>query len=409
MKEKKFKVLLYLKKGSINKSGLTPIMGRITVGNSMVQFSCKLSCKESLWNPRESRLNGKSKIAVDTNAKLDKLLLAVNDAYDALIGRKQPFVAEDVKNFFQGGLATQMTLLVAFDADTDRLKARVGIDRSHKTIAKYVIARRCLAAFIKKRHKCSDMAFGQLNEQFIRDFQDFAILENGYAIDTVRHFLALLKKVCKIAFRDGYSERLYFAHFKLPQKKESSPRALSLEEFTRLRDLEIAPEKVLHNITRDMFIFSCWTGAAYVDAASITKENLSRDEKGALWLIYNRGKNGALSRVKLLPEAIEIIEKYHDENRASIFPHIKYPTSGVHMRSFRHLIGMQRDLTYHMSRHTFATLITLEQGVPIETVSKMLGHSDISTTQIYARVTPKKLFDDMDIYIEATKDLKLVL
>ncbi len=409
MKQEKFKVLLYLKKGTINKSGLTPIMGRITVDNSMAQFSCKLSCSEKLWNPRESRLNGKSKIAVETNVKLDHLLLSINEAYDALINRKQPFTAEDVKNFFQGGLATQMTLLTAFDADTQRLKDRVGVDRSYKTVAKYIIARRCLENFIKKKHKCSDMAFGQLNEQFIRDFQDFAVLEDGYAVETVRHFLALLRKVCRIAFRDGHSEKLYFSHFKLPKKKESSPRALSYEEFTRLRDLEIPPQKVLHNISRDMFIFSCWTGAAYVDAAAITKDNLSKDEDGALWLIYNRSKNRALSRVKLLPEAIEIIEKYSDENRDTIFPLVKYPTVGVHMRSFRHLIGMQRPLSYHMSRHTFSTLITLEQGVPIETVSKMLGHSEISTTQIYARVTPKKLFDDMDKYIMATTDLELVL
>ena len=110
MKQEKFKVLLYLKKSSPDKSGKTPIMGRITVGKSMAQFSCKLSCTPDLWNPRESRLNGKSREAVATNAKLDKLLLAVNEAYDTLIERKQPFDAEAVKNQFQGSMETQMTL-----------------------------------------------------------------------------------------------------------------------------------------------------------------------------------------------------------------------------------------------------------------------------------------------------------
>jgi hypothetical protein len=135
MKTEKFKVLLYLKKSSPDKSGKTPIMGRITVGRSMSQFSCKLSCTPSLWNPRESRLNGKSREAVIANAKLDKLMLAVNSAYDALVERKQPFNAEAVKDMFQGSIDTQMTLLKLFDRLTCELKSRVGIDRAAGSVS----------------------------------------------------------------------------------------------------------------------------------------------------------------------------------------------------------------------------------------------------------------------------------
>jgi hypothetical protein len=177
MKTEKFKVLLYLKKSSPDKSGKTPIMGRITVGRTMVQFSCKLSCTPSLWNPRESRLNGKSREAVTANAKLDRLLLAVNEAYHALIERKQAFTAEDVKNQFQGSVDTQMTLLRLFDRLTDELKARIGIDRAAGTLPTYTYTRRALAEFIKKKFNASDLAFGQLNEQFIREFQEFVLVE----------------------------------------------------------------------------------------------------------------------------------------------------------------------------------------------------------------------------------------
>ena len=409
MKTEKFKVLLYLKKSSPDKSGKTPIMGRITVGRSMSQFSCKLSCTPSLWNPRESRLNGKSREAVIANAKLDKLILAVNSAYDALVERKQPFNAEAVKDMFQGSIDTQMTLLKLFDRLTDELKSRVGIDRAAGSVSTYTYTRRALAEFIKKKFNASDLAFGQLNEQFIRDFQDFVLVDKGLAMDTLRHYLALLKKVCKTAYKEGHSEKHHFAHYKLPKQKASTPKALSREDFEKIRDLEIDPKRISHIITRDLFLFACYTGTSYADTVSITESNLSTDDNGEQWLKYRRKKNELLARVKLLPEAITLIEKYRDNNRETLFPAQHYRTLRNNMKSLRVMSGMTEDLVYHAGRHSFASLVTLEEGVPIETISRMLGHSNITTTQIYARVTPKKLFEDMDKFIEATGDLQLVL
>ena len=409
MKTEKFKVLLYLKKSSPDKSGKTPIMGRITVGRSMSQFSCKLSCTPSLWNPRESRLNGKSREAVIANAKLDKLMLAVNSAYDTLVERKQPFNAEAVKDMFQGSIDTQMTLLKLFDRLTDELKSRVGIDRAAGSVSTYTYTRRALAEFIKKKFNASDLAFGQLNEQFIRDFQDFVLVDKGLAMDTLRHYLALLKKVCKTAYKEGHSEKHHFAHYKLPKQKASTPKALSREDFEKIRDLEIDPKRISHIITRDLFLFACYTGTSYADTVSITESNLSTDDNGEQWLKYRRKKNELLARVKLLPEAIALIEKYRDNNRETLFPAQHYRTLRNNMKSLRVMSGMTEDLVYHAGRHSFASLVTLEEGVPIETISRMLGHSNITTTQIYARVTPKKLFEDMDKFIEATSDLQLVL
>lgn len=233
MKDEKFKVLLYLKKSSPDKSGKTPIMGRITVDQSMAQFSCKLSCTSSLWNPRESRLNGKSREAVATNVKLDKLLLSVNDAYDTLIERKQPFDAEAVKNQFQGGMATKTTLLKLFDIHIERVKQRIGIDRSPRTLPNHLYTKRVVAEFIQKKFNVSDLAFGQLSEQFIRDFQDFVLMDKGLSNDTLRHYLAILKRVCRIAYKEGHSDKYYFAYYKLPKQKESTPKALSREGIIR--------------------------------------------------------------------------------------------------------------------------------------------------------------------------------
>ena len=385
MKVEKFKVLLYLKKSGLDKSGKAPIMGRITVNRTMAQFSCKLSCTPELWNPRESRLNGKSKEAVEVNAKIDKLLLAVNSAFDSLLERKTDFDATAVKEVFQGSKDTQMTLFKLFDRHIEEVRARVGIDVSHRTLPNYLYTRNRLADFVNSRFKVSDLAFCQLNEQFIREFQEYVVIEKGLGVQTVRHYLAILKKICRIAFKEGHSDRFYFEHYKLPKQKETPPRALSKEDFEKIRDMELTGCRPEHSIVRDMFLFACYAGTSYVDVVAITPDNLSRDDNGALWL------------------------KYRDDTRPTLFPVIPYQALKWCLTSIKMKVGIKGRLSYHMGRHSFSTLMTLENGVPIETVSKMLGHADIRTTQVYARVTPKKLFEDMDKYIEATKDLKLVL
>lgn len=163
-------------------------MGRITVGQSMAQFSCKLSSIPDLWNPRESRLNDKSREAVVTNGKMDKLLLSINEAYNSLTERNQPFDAEAVKNLFQGSMDIQMIPMRLFNRYIEEVKARVSIDVSHYTLPNYLYTRKRFAEFIKKNSNSSDLAFSQLNEQFIREFQDFIILEKGLIVETARHY-----------------------------------------------------------------------------------------------------------------------------------------------------------------------------------------------------------------------------
>ena len=409
MKVEKFKVLLYLKRSGLDKSGKAPIMGRITVNRTMAQFSSKLSCTPELWNPRESRLNGKSKEAVEINAKIDKLLLAINSAFDSLLDRKIDFDATAVKEAFQGSVDTQMTLLRRLDIHIEDMQSRIGVDVAKSSMSTYIYTRRYLGEFIKKRLKVDDLAFGQLNEYLAYEFQEYVLKDKGLAVDTARHYLAILKKICRLAFKEGHSEKRYFVNFKLPKENRKAPRALSREDFEKIRDLEIPASRVTHNIARDLFLFACYTGVPYADAVSITDDNIYTDDNGALWLKYLRKKNEHLGRVKLLPEAIALIEKYRSNERKELFPMIHHSNLRRHMKGLRDLSGIKTDLVYHMGRHTFGSLITLEAGVPIETISKMLGHTNLTTTQLYAKVTPKKLFDDMDIFIKATSDMTLVL
>ena len=198
MKVEKFKVLLYLKKSGLDKFGKAPIMGRITVNNTMAQFSCKLSCTPELWNPRESRLNGKSKEAVDVNAKIDRLLLSVNSAFDSLVERKIDFDATAVKELLQGSVETQITLLKRLDMHIEDMRSRIGIDVAKSSMSTYIYTRRYLGEFIQKRFKTSDVAFGQLNEHIPWEFQDYILKDKGLAVDTARHYLAILKKICRM-------------------------------------------------------------------------------------------------------------------------------------------------------------------------------------------------------------------
>ena len=406
MKVEKFKVLLYLKKSSLDKSGKAPIMGRITVNNSMAQFSSKLSCTPTLWNPRERRLDGKSREAVEVNQKIEKLLLAIHSAFDSLVERNKPFDAEAVKNLYQGSIKTQVTLLALLDRHMDEFRSRIGIDVAPTTLQTYKYTHRSLGKFIKKKFKTKDVAFGQLNEQFIREYQDFVVGELGYAMQTVRHYLAILKKICKMAFKEGISEKLHFAHYKLPKNKETTPKALSRESFEKVRDLEIPPNYPSTRFTRDLFLFACYTGTAYADVSRITKENLFSDEDGCLWLKYRRKKTDYQARVKLLPEAVALLEKYKDESRETLFPFQSAEMVKANMKGLRVMADIKEPMTYHVSRHTMATTITLSQGVPIETVSRMMGHTNIRTTQIYAKITKEKISQDMEIISHKLESLE---
>jgi len=399
MKVEKFKVLLYLKRSGLDKSGKAPIMGRITVNRTMAQFSSKLSCTPELWNPRESRLNGKSKEAVEINAKIDKLLLAINLAFDSLLERKIDFDATAVKEAFQGSVETQMTLLRRLDIHIEDMQSRIGIDVAKSSMSTYIYTRRYLGEFIKKRFKVEDLAFGQLNEHLAYEFQEYVLKDKGLAVDTARHYLAILKKICRLAFKEGHSEKRYFVNFKLPKENRKAPRALSREDFEKIRDLEIPASRVTHNIARDLFLFACYTGVPYADAVSITDDNIYTDDNGALWLKYLRKKNEHLGRVKLLPEAIALIEKYRSNERKELFPMIHHPNLRRHMKGLRDLAGIKTDLVYHCRRHTFGTLL-VSAGVPMESIAKMMGHTNIRTTQGYAKVTDDKISEDMDRLME---------
>ena len=150
---------------------------------------------------------------------------------------------------------------------------RIGVDVAKSSMSTYIYTRRYLGEFIKKRLKVEDLAFGQLNEHLAYEYQEYVLKDKGLAVDTARHYLAILKKICRLAFKEGYSEKRYFVNFKLPKENRKAPRALSREDFEKIRDVEIPASRVTHNIVRDLFLFACYTGVPYADAIFLYQSN----------------------------------------------------------------------------------------------------------------------------------------
>lgn len=290
MKIEKFKVLLYLKKSGMDKNGKAPIMGRITVNRTMAQFSCKLSCTPSLWNPRASRLEGKSKEAVETNKDIGQLLLSIQKAFDVLVEKRTDFEAKDVKEALQGSVKTQTTLLSFVDEHISELSTHEGIDMSKSSVWTYRKIRKNLAEFIGEKYRLTDLAFGQLTEPFISDFHHYLLDEKGFSSGTITIYVSLFKKMCRIAFERGLCKNLLFAHYRVGTPRVTTPKSLSMSDFIKIRDAELPEDKPRLSVSRDLFLFACYAGTAFIDTVSITKANVKVLEDGDKWLIYNRKK-----------------------------------------------------------------------------------------------------------------------
>ena len=405
----KMKVLLYLKKSTRDRSGKAPIMGRITLGRSIAQFSSKLFCNPDLWNPRESRMDGKSREAVEVNGRLDNLLLAVQASYQSLLAKGSPFDATDIKEHFQGSVQSRTLLLERFDGLIEEMKGYVGVDIKENSLAAYRQTRVRLLQFIREKYNASDLAFSQLTEDFIKQFGQFVTGEVGLKQSTCYNMIVLIKKVCKLAYREGAADSLLFDNVHVDKGDNRLPKALDKDALDKLKALRFDSLDGDMETSRDVFLFACYTGAAYCDLMTLNHKHLIRDDDGALWLKFNRQKTGVLCRVKLLPEALRLLEQLHCDARETLLPYMNYATYLSCLKAISLRARLSLPITTHTARHTFATLITLEQGVPIETVSKMLGHSTVRMTERYAEVTPQKLFEEFDRLISFTKDLYLTI
>jgi integrase len=390
-----FKVLFYVN-GSKEKNGIVPIMGRITVNGKIAQFSCKRTIFTALWDAKANKAKGKSDESQRINQTLDKIKAQIIEHYGR-IKEKEGFVtAEMVKNAYQGVGDEYETLLSAFDKFISDFSKRAGKDRSHATLLKYRITRNHLANFIKSNYKRNDVVMRELSEAFIRGFDIYLRTELSLSQSTVWMYTVPLKMIVTRAHCDGYLSRNPFAQYRI------SPGVREREFLTEKELQTLIHHKfsdMSSNIVRDMFVFGCFTGISFIDIKHLTTDNLE-NINGSWWIVAKRKKTGTPFRVKLLDVPLKIIERYEPFRKGKYLLNFSSnQRANRKLKDIAQACGIDKHLIFHMSRHTFATL-ALEKGMPIESVSKILGHTKITTTQIYAKITTDKLERDISAFGE---------
>ncbi len=379
MKTEKMKVLLYLKKSGLDKLGKAPIMGRITIGRSIAQLSCKLSCSPDLWNPRESRMDGKSREAVEVNGRLENLLLSIQSAYQSLLARGCLFDATEVKEQFQGSVRTRCMLIERLDMLIKEKESHIGVDIRKESMASYHSTRIHLQEFIQKKYKVSDLAFSQLTENFIHEFQQYFLGECGFQESSFYNVATHLKTVCRLAYREGLADILLFDKVKISKGNKKLPKALDRGAFEKLKTLHFEDLEEEMETARDIFLFACYTGAAYCDLMELDKSYLVRDDEGSLWLKFNRQKTGVPCRVKLLPEAIRLMEKLHSDERETLLPFMGYATYQSYLKALRLRAGISFPFTTHCLSHY---KIIYRLNINELSISKNVTANDLETSYI---------------------------
>lgn len=389
-----FKVLFYLKRNAPKKNGLIPVMCRITVNGKISQFSCKLDVEEKTWNIELGRVSGRSTVAQETNRMLDKIRVGINKAYQDICDKDNYVTAEKVRNVFLGMGMNHETLLAVFRQHNEDYEKQVGKIKSLRSYWKYCIVYKHLEEFIKQRYKVSDIALKELAPAFITDFELFLRTEKNHCNNTVWSYMMPFRSIIFMAINNGWLQRDPFYAYSIT-KEETKRGFLSKEEINLL--IKGTFKKPSYTLIRDLFIFCTFTGLSWTDMANLTKENLQTSFDGHLWIKTNRQKTGTESNIRLLDVAKHIIEKYDgmtDDNK--LLPVPCYVNCKNSIKVIAKKCGIEKNVTWHMSRHTYATTVCLSNDVPIETLSKMLGHRSIRTTQIYAKITAEKVSRNME-------------
>lgn len=391
-----FKVLLYLKRNGQGKDGLCPLMGKIMVKgttNSVAQFGCKIKVDPKLWNATSQRCTGKSRVATSTNREIDRQMLLIQRRYNELLETSDDITAIQIRDAFQGIAEKQVTLLGLFREHNEEYTQRIGVNRSVSTVYLYKHTYRFVADFLEKKYKVSDIPFKALDEHFMEAFELYLRIDLNFQPGTSIGHVQRLKHIAQIAVNRCIVPFSPFKDFS-PVKPKQKQMYLTREELDRLMNTTFdTPNR---NFTRDMFLFSVFTGICYCDMRNLTEKNVNMDSDGNLWIETRRQKTGTPENVRLLDIAVRIIEKYRGmDSGGKLFPMLTKESMNIHLKKMAVQCGITRNLSFHMARHSFASQICLSQGVPIETVSKAMGHKNISTTQRYAKVTNEKV--DMDV------------
>ena len=390
------KVLLYLKRNGQNEQGMCPLMGRISIKgkcNSTAQFSCKVKVNPKLWNATSQRCTGKSKVATTTNREIEKMLLLLRYRFDEMVEDGKTFSAEDLKNAFQGIASVQMTLLRLYRIHNEEFALRVGVNRAKHSYELYMQYYRKLEEYLREKKKVSDIPLKQLDENFMEEYDTYLRTVHRYRPATILQNIKALKKLMNMAVYRGLVPLNPFKGYQT-QRPEQKKRYLEMDELKKIMTVELTKPNCI--LGRDLFVFSAFTGICYCDMCNLKESNLVQMADGTYWINTNRQKTGTPENVRLMDIPLAIVRKYKGMAAdGMMFPMLGDGSIRIHLRRIAEKCQLGHYFSFHQTRHTFGTTICLSNGIPIETVSKVMGHRNINITQHYAKVTEKKIADDV--------------
>lgn len=392
MSKSTLKIRFFLRRNHVYADGTCCIMTRITINGENTNFSSKLNVNPKLWDTKQGKVSGKSKVATELNGLMSDMESSIRQMYFDM-SRYETVTAEKLRNAFMGIVPENQTLIGLFTEHIEECRALIGISKTPATVQKYDRALRRVKEFIKFKYHLTDMPLRDVNHKFIVDLETYLRTVSGCNENTTAKFIQTFKAIIIKAKNNGWIIADPFANYRIRIKRVDRGY-LTEKEIATIAEKEF-PTKRLEQV-RDIFIFSCYTGLAYIDIKELKKEHIQTSFDGNQWIMTHRHKTGTPVNVPLLAIPQELIKKYEGQAKDSLlFPVLSNQKMNAYLKEIAVVCGIEKNITFHQSRHTFATTVTLSHGVPIESVSKMLGHTNIQTMQIYARITNQKISKDM--------------
>ncbi len=386
-----------LRKNRESADGKSPIYVRFTIKNKRVDLSTGIFVPQDQWDENKQHLKGKIPGARVLNDRLDKMKTEIQDIYNQLRSSGEEFDATTVKNRLLNTEESKGVLFV-FDYYLNSILAKLNKGYSMETYKHYKSSRKRLAEFINTQLKKSDVPIQSINYRFLDSFDIYIKKDFNNQQNTAWNYHKHFRRVLNLAISLDYIDKNPYSKFKVGLD-ETHREILSMEELQRLEDKNIQIERL--SVVRDIFIFACYTGLSFSDIAKLSRTHLQHGADGKEWIIIDRSKTNNRCRIPILPKAREILKRYEDypklSNKDILLPILTNQKMNSYLKELGDICDINKNITMHIARHTFATSVTLSNGVPIETVSKILGHTSLKTTQIYAKVLDKKISEDMDM------------
>lgn len=392
----KLSILFYVKRAKANPAGQIPIYLRLTVDGRRMEFSVKRFVSADKWSTAQNRMKGSSEESRSVNTFLDIMRSRIYEIQKNLIHEGKEVRAESIKNILLGIDDRRRMLIPIFKDHNNRMEALLGKEYTKGTLTRYKTCLSHTQEFLKWKFNVTDIEIIQIDHAFISDFEFFLRTEKSCANNSAVKYIKNFGKIIRICLANKW---LTYDPFLCYDSKfvEVQRQFLDEKELFALSNKEFEIERIAQ--VRDIFLFSCYTGLAYIDTRNLKKENIGIGIEGSKWIFTSRQKTKTASNIPLLPQAEEIIEKYKNHPqcviKGSLLPVLSNEKMNSYLKEIADLCGIKKELTFHIARHTFATTVTLSNGVSIESVSKMLGHKSIKTTQHYAKILDKKVSDDM--------------